>query len=284
MRILVTGARGMLGTDLCEILGREHEIIGVDIEDFKVADRCATQEAVRRVKPEVICHLAAFTRVDDCETERELAFRTNALGTMNVAAAARQAGSMLVYVSTDYVFDGEKGAPYVETDPPRPLSFYGLTKHFGERYVSGLTLRYLIVRTSWLFGPNGPNFVDTMVKKAAEGTSLRVVDDQTGCPTYTLDLAKGIKFGIEEGLEGVVHVTNLGETTWFGLASEAIAQAGIQADISPCGTDDYPVKAARPRYSVLDNLVIRMSGMEPLRPWKQAVKHHLERKGLGGGG
>ena len=277
---MVTGAGGMLGRDLVSVLEAEHEVMARDLADFDVTDHDATVRAVSEARPEVVVHLAAFTDVEACEDNRQQAFRLNALGSMNVAAGAREVGAYLVYLSTDYVFDGRKSEPYLEIDEPRPLNFYGLTKLYGERYVRELTTRHLIVRTSWLFGPNGRNFVDTIVAKASRGTRLIVVSDQRGCPTYTLDLAKGIAAVVAKGLEGVVHITNTGSTTWYDLARLALELAGIAAPVEQVSSGQYPTKARRPAYSVLASLVLEPSGIGALPSWQDGVKDHLRRKGM----
>jgi dTDP-4-dehydrorhamnose reductase len=280
LRIMVTGAGGMLGRDLVGVLEAEHELLPRDLADFDVTDHDATVGAVSEARPEVVIHLAAFTDVEACEDNRQQAFRLNALGSMNVAAGAREVGAYLVYLSTDYVFDGRKSDPYVEIDEPRPLNFYGLTKLYGERYVRELTTRHLIVRTSWLFGPHGRNFVDTIVAKASRGTRLTVVSDQRGCPTYTLDLARGIAAVVAKGLEGVVHLTNTGSTTWYDLAKLALDLAGIAAPIEPVSSGQYPTKARRPTYSVLASLVLEPSGIGALPLWQDGLKDHLRRRGM----
>jgi dTDP-4-dehydrorhamnose reductase len=269
----------MLGTDLCQVLGDSHEVTGCDIDDFDIVNRTTTHDAVVSARPEVVVHLAAFTDVEACESERSKAFECNAIGSMNIASAAREAGANLVYLSTDYVFDGTKSEPYVELDQPRPLNFYGVTKLYGEYYAETLTAKHLIVRTSWLFGPNGSNFVDKIVGKASQGGPLRVVNDQRGCPTYTMDLAKGMKQVIETGLEGIVHLSNSGEATWFDLAKHAVAMAGMVCEIEPVSSGSYTTKAVRPRYSVLGSLVLENIGFGGLPPWRDAVREHLARKG-----
>jgi dTDP-4-dehydrorhamnose reductase len=273
----------MLGTDVCEVLGSEHEVHGYDIGDFDIGDAPAAARVVEDLSPSVIVHTAAFTDVDACETERERAYRANVLGTRNLAEISRESDCLLVYVSTDYVFDGSKGRPYTESDQPNPINYYGLTKLEGENHVRKLSPRHLILRTSWLFGPNGKNFVDTILKKASGGGKLRVVNDQRGCPTYTWDLATGIRASIERGLEGLLHLTNAGDATWFELARHAVDLAGMDIEIEAVGSDAYPTKARRPRYSVLASDGLRQAGLEPLPEWKQGVRDHLKRKGMLGG-
>jgi dTDP-4-dehydrorhamnose reductase len=276
---MVTGAKGMLGGDLCAVLAPEHEVMGRDIDDFNVEDGRATKAAILEARPGVIVHLAAFTDVDGSEDQRGQAFRSNALGTMNVAIAARDSGAHLVYLSTDYVFDGAARQPYLEIDEPHPVNFYGLTKLYGEKYVTGLTTRHLIIRTSWLFGPGGRNFVDTMLSRASKGEKLQVVADQKGSPTYTLDLARGIKAAIEMGLEGLLHLTNSGDTTWFELAKHALTAAGLGAEIEPVTSECYPTRARRPRYSVLGSLVATHGGIAALPAWQDAVADYIKRRG-----
>ncbi len=273
----MTGAKGMLGTDVCAVLSKDHEVIGFDIDDFDIVDPDAVKGAITSVSPDVIIHLAAFTNVEACETECQSAFNTNAIGTLNVAKAAREAGSLLVYVSTDYVFDGKKTSPYIETDTPNPINFYGITKLYGEEYVKSLCVKHLILRTSWLFGANGRNFVDTILSKARRGESLRVIDDQRGCPTYTLHLAYGIEQAIGRKLEGIVHLTSSGEATWYELAVRTLEEAGIRCEIQPVATQEYPAKARRPHYSVLGSLIVRYAGLDPLPHWIEGLRDHLSR-------
>lgn len=282
MRILVTGARGMVGTDLCEVLAEGHEVTGVDIEEFDVVNGPATAEAIAGLAPDVVVHLAGYTRVEDAEDDKDTAFNCNAVGTMNVAKASREAGARLIYLSTDYVFDGSKDEPYLETDPTGPVNFYGLTKLFGERYTSSLNPKHLIVRASWVYGPNGRNFVDTIVEKARAGNALQVVDDQRGIPTYTYHLAQALRATVEREIEGVIHMTGSGETTWYEFARAALDLAGVEADIKPVSSAAYPAKAKRPANSVLGSLVMGHSGLEPLPDWREGLRHHLERKRASG--
>ena len=280
MKILVTGAKGMLGTDLCSVLGEHHEVRGYDIDDFSITDCRRTAEAVLEFAPAVIVHAAAFTDVEACEDKKQWAMLINKVGTANVARAACEVDSLLIYMSTDYVFDGSKGSPYVESDPPRPVNQYGLTKLQGEIVVHDLAPKHLVARTSWLFGPNGRNFVDRIITKASESGSLRVVDDQRGCPTYAYHLARGIEAVIQRGLEGTVHLTNSGDATWYDLAKCAVEMAGIDAEITPIETSQWPTKARRPAYTVLASDVLDKAGIEPLPHWKEGVRDHLERRGM----
>ncbi len=275
---MVTGAKGMLGSDLCDVLGSEFDVYGFDIDDFSITDEQATMEWTLKVAPHVIFHLAAYTDVDGSEDHREEAFEVNAVGTQNICRAARNANARLIYISTDYVFDGTKGKPYIEADEPSPINYYGLTKLYGELYVTDLTLHHLIVRTSWLFGPNGKNFVDTIIGKAEAGERLRVVNDQYGCPTYTLHLAQALRELMKQDLEGIIHLTNKGATTWYDLATYALELAGISADITPVDSKAYPTRAKRPVYSVLSSSRLEASGIGELPPWQEGVRDHLKRR------
>jgi dTDP-4-dehydrorhamnose reductase len=272
----------MLGTDLCEVLSRGHQVTGVDLDDFNVAEAGPTARAVAQLKPEVIFHLAAFTDVESCETQHPKAFEYNAVSAMNIAGAAREARAYLIYLSTEYVFNGKKEGPYTEDDEPDPVNYYGLTKLHGEHYVRKLAPRHLVVRTSWLFGPNGRNFVDTILRKATElkesaGGPLKVVDDQRGCPTYTGHLAEGLARLLELDLMGTVHLANSGIATWFELAVEALRLAEIDCEVQPIPSEAYPMVAARPANSMIVSSVLEGTGFEPLPPWQEGLREHLKR-------
>ncbi len=262
MRVLVTGAGGQLGHDLVEALV-DHDVISCDRAALDVTDRDAVLAAVFGRQPDVIVHAAAWTAVDACESDPEKAFSTNALATRHVAEAARRAGAHVVYVSTDYVFDGTASEPYREWDQTNPQSVYGRSKLGGERELdAGST----IVRTAWVCGAHGPNFVGTMLRLARERESWGVVEDQRGSPTFTPDLASAIRHLAIDRRPGVFHVTNQGETTWYELARDVLRLAGADPDrIRPITTADYAAPAPRPANSVLDNAALRASGL-PLLP------------------
>jgi dTDP-4-dehydrorhamnose reductase len=278
--VLVTGAKGMLGTDVVEALAGDHKVTAQDIDDFDIRDLSATTQAIRKASPEAIIHVAAFTDVEACEERSEFARQSNGDGTLNVALGAKAVGAFVVYMSTDYVFDGAKRVPYLEADEPSPINAYGASKLAGERYLAETTPDHLIVRTSWLFGPNGRNFIDTIMSKARSGARLKVVNDQRGCPTYTGHLAAGIKAALERGLRGILHMTNSGDTTWYDLARYALALAGVKSDIEPVPGSAYPTRAKRPAYSVLASTVMAASGIGDLPPWGEGVKCHLARRGM----
>lgn len=276
----------MLGTDLCEVLKADHDVTGVDLEDFNIAAAGPTASAIASIDPDAIFHLAAFTDVEACETQHPKAFRYNAASAMNVAGAIKGTGKYLIYISTDYVFNGKKAEPYTEEDEADPINYYGLTKLHGEHYVRRLAPRHLVVRTSWLFGPNGRNFVDTILKKASEakrspeGGPLRVVNDQRGCPTYTGHFARGLARLLEMGLEGTVHLTSSGDATWFELATEALNLAGMDVGIEPVASGGYPTVATRPRNSMLSSGVLGKTGFSPLPTWREGLRDHLRRRNL----
>jgi dTDP-4-dehydrorhamnose reductase len=281
--VLVTGAKGMLGTDVVEALAKDHKVTAQDIDDFDIRDLSATAQAIRKASPEAIVHLAAFTDVEACEERREFARQSNGDGTLHVALGAKAVGAYVVYISTDYVFDGAKRVPYLESDEPSPINAYGASKLVGERYLAETTPDHLIVRTSWLFGPNGRNFIDTIMSKAGSGEVLKVINDQRGCPTYTGHLAAGIKAALERGLKGILHMTNSGDTTWYDLAKYALGLAGMKSDIEPVPGSAYPTKARRPAYSVLASTVMAASGIGALPTWGEGVRCHLARRGRIGG-
>jgi dTDP-4-dehydrorhamnose reductase len=268
----------MLGRDLVSCLEPRHCVLPLNRKEADITDSGAVDRALEKAEPDIVIHCAAFTAVDDCEIEPQLAFNVNAEGTHNVARACRRWDIPLLYLSTDYVFDGEKTEPYVETDPPNPLNVYGKTKLAGEESVKELAARFWIVRVSWLFGPWGRNFVRAVLDQAQKGQPLRVVADQVGAPTYTMDLAKKIEdiFTTAEG--GIYHMTNQGYCSWFEFAREILHQAGLDyITISPILSSDLDRRARRPRNSRLANTRLEASGLGLLPPWKDAVRSYLSR-------
>jgi dTDP-4-dehydrorhamnose reductase len=276
MRLLVTGANGILGHAIAERLGGAHTLLLWGREEADLTDAAQVEVAARGLTFDVVVHAAAMTDVDRCESESDLAFRSNRDATRHVGALARERGATLVYVSSDYVFDGTKASPYLEEDPTGPRSVYGRSKLAGEEAAAASGAPYLIVRTSWLFGAGGRNFVDTIAGKMAQGAPLRVVDDQRGSPTYARDLAHAIELLLRRGAQGIVHATNSGQTTWYGFAREIARVLGVtDADITPVATEEFPRPAPRPRYSVLSGARFRALTGENLRPWEDAVRHYL---------
>lgn len=283
MRILITGGKGMLGQDLTQVLSSRHEVIALGRPELDVTDAGGVHKSVSRLTPEVVIHCGAWTAVDGCEADPELAYRVNALGTRHVALACRDMGAAMAYISTDYVFDGAKPGPYLEWDRPNPLSVYGASKLAGEQEVQHLLSRYWVIRTSWLYGLGGPNFVRTILAKGEAGEPLRVVDDQIGAPTFTLDLARGVDSIVSEPLYGVWHLTNGGSCSWYDFASTILRLAGLRdVPLRRIDSDQLGRPAERPRNSVLRNFVWESQGWPLLRPWGDALRDYLALAGQPG--
>lgn len=275
MRVVITGAAGLLAAAVLPALrdsGHETFPLGRDVD---VSDHRALLHAVAPHRPDWIFHLAAFTKVDLCESDAARAHLVNGLGARNAAMAALQSGAALLAVSTDYVFDGALGRPYHEYDATRPLSVYGQSKWAGEEAIREVCPRHTIVRTSWLFGKGGPNFVDTIVGRAREGQPLSVVDDQRGSPTYTPDLAAQLVRLADGGHFGTFHCTNAGEATWYDLAGHALRASGLDVKMERTTTARLARPAPRPAYSVLDNTWTERVTGSRMPEWRDAVDRHL---------
>jgi dTDP-4-dehydrorhamnose reductase len=273
VRILVTGSRGQLGTELMQRLAAapHHEALGVDLPDVDLSDRDQTLALVTGFEPDAVVHAAAFTAVDACETEVETAYRVNCAATRFVADGARRVGAHVVYVSTDYVFDGTKSTPYVEWDQPSPRSVYGRTKLGGEYEIDP---GWTVARTSWVCGVHGGNMVKTLLRLAGERDALSFVDDQRGHPTFAGDLAAMLLRLAVERVPGVFHTTNQGAVSWYEFAREVFMAAGLDPErISPITTAelDPPRPAPRPANSVLDNLAWRLHGFPPSRDFREPL-------------
>lgn len=278
MRILVTGADGILGRAIREWLASGNTLYLWGREEVDVCDPQRIQAAAKGIEFDAVIHAAAMTAVDRCETEHELAMATNRDGTRNVAALAEERGATLVYVSTDYVFDGTKEGPYLEDDPPRPINMYGHTKLAGEVAARGTARKCLVVRTSGVFGEGGRNFVDTIAELLRRGESPEVVTDQHGSPTYARDLALGIERLLRRGITGTVHVTNSGSTTWHGLAVEIARYLGLSDRIRATTSERVARPAPRPRNSILSGERYRALTGEPLPTWQEALRDYLGRR------
>jgi dTDP-4-dehydrorhamnose reductase len=273
----------MLGSVLLSCLQAGHEVYGVDQKDFDIGEEAAVQRALRELRPEFVFHLAAFTDVDGCEANPPKAEQVNALGTRNVARACAEIGAGLLYLSTDYVFDGRGKRPYQEDDCPNPLSVYGLTKLRGERHVQALVARHAIVRSSWLYGPHGKNFVATILKFAKERGELRVVSDQRGSPTYTRHLALKLAELLAIRGYGVFHVTGSGACSWFEFARAIVQSGGYpQVRVAPITTREAGRLARRPALSVLENRRLAESKLGALPHWTEGLAQYLEEGRRGG--
>lgn len=265
----------MLGRRLLEAFSEGGRVLAYPRRDLDVTRLDRVRDVIHGERPDWILHAAAFTRVDEAEREREEAFRVNALGTRNVALAASEVNGWLVYFSTDYIFDGTLTRSIQEWDPPSPINQYGASKLAGEWMVRNHLQRHLIIRTSWLFGPDGPNFVEKIAARARAGNSLRVVDDQRGSPSFTRDLARMTRQLVQRRLVGTYHVTNSGHCSWFELAQEIVKVLGLEVDVVPVSTEEFPSPATRPRNSILDNSMLRLEGLGPLPHWRDAVRSYL---------
>ncbi len=275
MKVLVTGAKGMLGTDLCRELSGDYQVTGIDIQDLDIT----TGEASGKIAgygPEMVLHCAAMTNVDGCEKDPDAAYAVNGLGTRNVALAARQLNVPMLYISTDFVFDGKKGEPYCEWDEPNPLGHYGRSKLDGEKSVRELLEKFYIVRTSWLYGKHGRNFISTILAKAKESGTIKVVNDQVGSPTYVQDLCRAIVRLASSDKYGTYHLSNSGACSWFDLAKKAVEFSGTKAEVLPISSSDYPTPTKRPAYSVLRNFCWERTFGEILRPWEEGLKDYLK--------
>ncbi|MBI4880108.1 MAG: dTDP-4-dehydrorhamnose reductase [Planctomycetes bacterium] len=282
--LLITGANGMLGSELRSLAAPRREVICTDIAEMDVTDLAAVREVFAANRPSVVVHGGALTDVDGCETDPDRAFRVNALGTRNVALAAAEQGAPVLYVSTDYVFDGRATRPYVEFDPVGPRSVYGASKLAGERFVRELAAgRFWIVRTQWVYGFRGKNFVDTILAAARAGKPLRVVDDQIGCPTWARDLARGVLAIIDQDPGyGTYHCSSRGSCSWFAFAGEILRMAGVApVSLEPMPSSELDRAAPRPAYSVLRNYMLEQTIGDLMPPWQEALAGYLAAGGDG---
>lgn len=278
MRVLVTGAGGQLGTDLLEAFSGD-DVVGLTRADLDVTEEPAVVAAVRDHAPDVVVHAAAFTRVDACESDPQTAWRVNAVGSWWVARACALADAAMVLPSTDYVFDGLAGRPYTEFDRTNPQSEYGRSKEGGEQLVRATLPAHYIVRTSWVHGVHGGNFAKTMLRLARERDELAVVDDQSGSPTFTFDLAPAIRRLAVTGRYGTYHLTNRGHCTWFEFARAIFDETGLDVRLSPTDTASFGAPAPRPPFSVLDNHLARLTGLRELPDWRSSLRRLLAELG-----
>ena len=272
MKILLTGRNGQVGS---ELQGMLHPAVATDHATLDLADADALRRAVRAAKPDVIVNAAAYTAVDQAENEPETAMRINGAAPGVLAEEAKRAGALLVHYSTDYIFDGMKRSPYVETDPPKPLGVYGRTKLEGETRIRASGCRHLILRTAWIYG-QGSNFVRAILRQAEKGAALRVVNDQIGAPTWALDIARVTADLLKKSVDGTFNVSAAGSASWHGVALEILRLAGRTIEVKPVTTAEYGAKAPRPAYSVLDNGKLRASGVPLIADWRSRLAAHLK--------
>lgn len=283
-RILLIGAKGMLGRDLLKILRSSNgtdslenvEVIGWDVDEIDIRQEVSTLSKIESLRPDIVIHLAAYTDVDGCEINPDEAFRVNAEGMKHVAMGAQACGARVVYLSTDYVFDGEKKEAYVESDPPHPLNVYGQTKLKGERYLQERVEDYLIIRTQWLYGKYGKNFVSSILRQAREKQTLTIVNDQAGSPTYTVDLSRAIRTLIQHNSRGIFHVANQEVCTWYTFGQAILKFSRIEGvSLIPISSKELSRRAVRPSYSVLNTQKLRRETGMSLRSWSEALKEYL---------
>jgi dTDP-4-dehydrorhamnose reductase len=284
VRVLVTGSCGMLGRLVCSSLSAEHTVLATDIvgecEQLDISNTDRVFEVFGRFQPETVIHCAAMTDVDGCERDPDRAYLVNAIGTWNIACACAHFGCPVVYVSTDYVFDGTKESPYTEFDKPNPINVYGASKLAGEEAVRDLCAKHFIVRTSWVIAPHGKNFALTILNLAKQrivenetDKPLTIVADQIGSPTYAKDLAQFLSSLVGSPLYGIYHFTNSGYCSWYEFASKVIEFAGIdQVKVVPIKSEDWPTPTRRPKYSVLRHYRLELLGRDNVRDWKEAVR------------
>jgi dTDP-4-dehydrorhamnose reductase len=280
LRILLTGCSGQVGWELARALPALGEVIATDRRTLDLADAGAIRGAVRRVKPDVIVNAGAYTAVDRAESEPDLAARVNAQAPSVLAQEARRQDALLVHFSTDYVFDGSQSPPYTELDEPNPLNVYGKTKLDGDNAVTGSGCRHLVLRTSWVYGPRGRNFLLTILRKAEMGGPLRVVDDQVGAPTSSLVIANAVPRAISQAvadpsLDGIYHISAAGSTTWCGFACAIVEASGMRAPVHAITSSEFAAAARRPRNSLLNNAKIASKLGIRLPSWRTGMAQVL---------
>lgn len=290
MKIVITGAKGQLGTQLINIIksGKSEigsiderylnsEIIGIDIEELDISNLDEVIDFICKEKPDIIINPAAYTNVDACESNEDLAYKVNSLGARNLAIAAEKVGAKLIHVSTDYVFEGNGTKPYKEYDIPNPVGVYGKTKYLGEQFVREFSSKHFIVRTAWLYGYNGGNFVKTIMKAAKERGKLQVVDDQRGNPTNAEDLAHHLLKVALSDEYGIYHCTGEGECSWYDFACKIVEMSNIECIVDPCTSEQYKRAAKRPEYSSLDNMMLRCTVGNEMRSWEAALEEFVKK-------
>jgi len=280
MKIAIIGADGQLGADLCRVIPKEEQI-PLTIKDIDITSKGQAQDVIKKYSPEVVINTAAYHHVDNCEDNEQPAFAVNAIGVKYLAQACKEIDAALVHISTDYVFDGEKNSPYLETDTPNPQSVYGISKLAGELCVKYILDKYFIIRSSGLYGAagcmgkGGGNFVENMIKRAAAQSELKVVTDEVLAPTYTLDLANKINQLIRTKHYGLYHIVNHGECSWHEFTCKIFELLNQKVVIRKTTTAEFKSRAKRPKYSVLNNGNLQQLGMDDLRTWQEALKAYL---------
>lgn len=290
MKILITGSKGQLGNELQDIIRsgkaeigevseviKKSEVIALDVDDLDITNLELVKNKINDLKPDVVINCAAATNVDGCESNEDFAFKVNSIGPRNLAIACEKIGAKLVQVSTDYVFSGVGNKPLTEYDLTAPYGVYGKTKLLGEDYVREFSSKYFIVRTAWLYGYVGHNFVYTMRRLGKEKDMITVVNDQRGNPTHANDLAYHILKLIQTEEYGIYHCTGKGECTWYDFAKMIIELSGEKCEVKPCTSEEYKTPAKRPEYSSLDNMMLRNTIGDEMRDWQDAIKSFIDK-------
>lgn len=277
MKVLVTGTKGQLGFDvMAELEKRGHSAIGVDIEEMDITDAKAVEQIIMNAPVDAVIHCAAYTAVDAAEDNIALCRNVNSNGTRNIAKVCKQLDIKMIYISTDYVFDGQGERPWLPDDLVKePLNVYGLTKYEGEQAVQEYLEKFYIVRIAWVFGLNGKNFIKAMLRLGKEQGAVKVVNDQIGSPTYTYDLARLLVDMVETDKYGIYHATNEGLCSWYEFALEIFKQAGLEVIVTPVSTSEFPAKAKRPQNSRMSKEKLKVNGFQPLPAWQDALKRYL---------
>ncbi len=276
MKVLVTGAKGLAGAEVAHIFRANfHEVMAYDHNALDITDSRKVKTILEDIAPEWVINCAAYTKVDACEGNRDIAFKVNGHAPGEMASICKDLGVNLCHISSDYVFDGTKDAPYIEEDVTHPINVYGQSKLAGERLIQEETYNYLIIRTQWLFGLAGPNFVSNILDMASQSKGIKVVDDQRGRPTYTRDLAKGISLLVKMNARGIYHVCNRGSASWYELAKKVVEYAEGATEVIPVGTEAFPRPAKRPMNSILSTEKFRKCTKKVLSPWQLALKEYI---------
>jgi len=281
MKIVILGGKGQLGSDCTKVLKEIHDVMSVDLDELDITDLSQVEAAAGNFSADVIVNCAGFTRVDDCETEKELACKVNVEGPGNLAVAAKNQGAQLIHISTDYVFDGRKKVPgaYTEKDDPEPISYYGVTKLAAEEAIRRITDNHIILRTAWLYGIRGQNFLKTMLTLALKDPQreIKIVNDQFGSPTWSYRIALQIAKLIESRGNGTYHATSEGYCTWYELATYFLGKMSVPHSFVPCTTEEYPRPAARPMNSILENKRLKEAGINLMQGWKSDLDVFVSR-------
>lgn len=279
MKIMITGGKGQLGTDCVRVFSEAHEVISIDLDEADITKLSEVEILFQTFTPEIIINCAAYTQVDNCETEKDLAWQVNVKGPENLAKSSKKYGGLLIHISTDYVFDGGKRIPeaYVETDDPFPISYYGKTKYQSEEILKQTTDRHVILRTAWMYGINGNNFLKTMLKLALKNpkNTIKVVNDQFGSPTWSHRLALQIARIINTDGHGTYHATAEGYCSWYDLATYFLDRMDVPHSVIPCTSEEYPTPAARPKNSILENRYLKEKGINIMEHWRDDVDHFV---------